>query len=437
MILEDPSSRTGSPRGIEAQQIAADVVAIVPTYNRANLIAETLTCLLAQRLRPGRILVVDDGSSDETSEIVRAFQGVDYVRKDNGGKAAALNLALQRTSEPLIWIFDDDDLAPPEALELLVDAMQTHAVDVVYGDYINFLDDPQSGNRIWRPSCAPSVSSAELFPALLERCFIFQGAMLVRRQCYELVGGFDESLIRSQDYEMLLRLTRRFPAERVDAVLFHQRQHQGLRGSSDKPVDARRVDRAARDYDQRFFTRLAVQLPAREYLPRGAAEWNVAARRQAFLQKACVFARVDLWDVAGDAFADFAGELASSPHPKLTRTESAILERTFDLWSRGLISFKRNRYAEVLRSIKPWRLRVEVTASLIGPLPYWLRTAILRKSLDQFRESARALIVLAGPAALGLCALQRLRGKLARLVQGRSRRDMRITRSPLTTTSKA
>ncbi len=401
----------------EQQRIVGSVVAIIPTYNRAGLIGETLTCLLAQHLRPGRILVVDDGSSDATAESVQAFEGVEYIRKENGGKAAALNFALQQTFEPLIWIFDDDDLAPPEALELLVGAMETRGADIVYGEYINFLDDPRSNQRTWRPACAPAVSASELFPALLERCFIFQGAMLVRRRCYEQVGVFDESLIRSQDYEMLLRLTRRYAVEKVDAVLFHQRQHQGQRGSAGKPVAATRADRAARDYDQTFFIRLADELEPKEYLPRSSTEWNVAARRQAFLQKACIFARIDLWEVAGDALASFAAELTPSTDRALAPSERAMLERVFDLWTRGLISFERNRFVDVLRSIRPWSLRVQMRAALIGPLPYWLRTALRRKSLAQFRDAARALIILAGPAELVLCAAQRMQGKLARLTR--------------------
>ena len=404
----------------EQQRVADDVVAIIPTYNRADLIGETITCLLTQQLRPGRLLVIDDGSSDATAETVQAFEGVEYIRKENGGKAAALNFALQRTFEPLIWIFDDDDLAPPEALELLVGAMEAHGADIVYGDYINFLDEPSSNQRTWRPACAPAVSASELFPALLERCFIFQGAMLVRRHCYEQVGGFDEGLIRSQDYEMLLRLTRRFAVEKVDAVLFHQRQHQGQRGSARKPVAASRADRAARDYDQRFFIRLADELELKEYLPRSSTEWNVAARRQAFLQKACVFARIDLWEVAGDALASFAAELTPSADSALAPVERAMLERVFDLWTRGLISFERNRFVDVLRSIRPWRLRVQMRAALIGPLPYWLRTALRRKSLAQFSDAARALIILAEPAALTLCAAQRMQGKLAKLTQRRA-----------------
>ncbi len=417
------------PRLAELQQVADDVVAIIPTYNRASLIGETLDCLLTQRLRPGRILVVDDGSSDATADVVRAFGGVEYVRKENGGKAAALNFALQRTFEPLVWIFDDDDLASPEALELLVGAMRTHPADIVYGEYINFQDDPHTGRRTWHPACAPVVSASELFPALLERCFIFQGAMLVRRRCYKLVGGFDERLIRSQDYEMLLRLTRRFAAEKVDAVLFHQRQHQGQRGSARKPVAASRADRAAREYDQIFFTRLADELEPKEYLPRSIEGWGIAARRQAFLQKACIFARIDLWDVAGEALASFAAELTSSEDRGLAPPERAMLERVFDLWTRGLISFERNRFVDVLRSIEPWRLRVQMRAALIGPLPYWLRTAVRRRSLAQFRDAARALTILAEPAALALCVAQRLRGKLAGLTQRRLRRDMHMPHS--------
>ncbi|WP_210236122.1 hypothetical protein, partial [Mesorhizobium sp. M8A.F.Ca.ET.198.01.1.1] len=76
------------------------------------------------------------------------------------------------------------------------------------------------------------VSQDNFFPSHLEYCHVHQPGLLVRRACYDQVGGFNETLVRSQDYEMMLRLARRFKGVRVDGLMFFQRQHNMVRGST-------------------------------------------------------------------------------------------------------------------------------------------------------------------------------------------------------------
>ena len=89
------------------------VSVIMPTFNRAGLIAESLRSLFEQTYPISEILVVDDGSTDNTSEVVAEFADrVRYVKRENGGKNAAINTGLTKVSGDLVWIMDDDDLAP-------------------------------------------------------------------------------------------------------------------------------------------------------------------------------------------------------------------------------------------------------------------------------------------------------------------------------------
>ena len=113
------------------------VSVVVPTYNRAALLGECLDSLLNQDRRPEEILVVDDGSSDGTPDVVRSKDGpVRYLRQENAGKAAALNRALAAVSGEAVWIVDDDDLAPPDALVRLTAAIETGpGTDLVYGGF--------------------------------------------------------------------------------------------------------------------------------------------------------------------------------------------------------------------------------------------------------------------------------------------------------------
>jgi glycosyltransferase involved in cell wall biosynthesis len=97
---------------------AADCTVIVPTYNRAEFLVEALDSLLTQTWPPGQIIVVDDGSTDETPAVLGGYNGrLEVVRKPNGGKASALNAALPQVRHGAVWIFDDDDIALPDGLE--------------------------------------------------------------------------------------------------------------------------------------------------------------------------------------------------------------------------------------------------------------------------------------------------------------------------------
>lgn len=126
------------------------ITAIIPTYNRAALLKETLQSLAAQTRPIDEILVWDDGSTDDTEAVVRAAQGpIRYFRTANSGKSRALNAALQEAKGDLIWICDDDDLALPHAAERL-SGMLANApdVDVAAGCYVRFRVDPVTGKQI-------------------------------------------------------------------------------------------------------------------------------------------------------------------------------------------------------------------------------------------------------------------------------------------------
>src|SRR5450756_2616592 len=98
---------------------------LVPTFNRANYIAECLDSLLAQTMPALEIIVIDDGSEDGTSELLKHYgQRIRYIRKDNGGEDTAGNLGVALARGEFIWIFGDDDVALPRAIANRVAALQ-------------------------------------------------------------------------------------------------------------------------------------------------------------------------------------------------------------------------------------------------------------------------------------------------------------------------
>ena len=107
----------------------------MPTFNRSAFLVESIESLLVQTHPIHKIIVINDGSTDGTLEVLKAYEGrVDVISKPNGGKAAALNMALQLVPEGLVWIFDDDDLALPDGLETLMTLLSRNpGANMAYG----------------------------------------------------------------------------------------------------------------------------------------------------------------------------------------------------------------------------------------------------------------------------------------------------------------
>jgi glycosyltransferase involved in cell wall biosynthesis len=211
------------------------VSVILPTFNRADLISETIDSLLVQTRKIDEILVIDDGSTDDTAARVAVYgDKVRYCKKENGGKAAALNLGLTMIDGEFVWVCDDDDLILPDACERLMREFESDpTLEYCAGGHQDFYCHPGSGQRIiTTPSYVEWTPPNGIFSSALEGCNIWQPGLIVRRSAYEKVGLFNEALMRSQDYEMLLRLTRHCRGMMLQEPVFLHRDHNGDRGSA-------------------------------------------------------------------------------------------------------------------------------------------------------------------------------------------------------------
>ena len=381
---------------------------IVPTYNRAEFLGEALASLLDQTLAPSRIVVIDDGSTDDTKAVVESFgPHLEYRHQANSGKANALNSVLSTVTEEFVWIFDDDDVAEPDALAQMVRALSNRLdCGFAYGAFDTFRSTPVGTPRSYVRGPIPDVEPESLFAALLELCFVFQGGLLVRRSAYDEVGPFDERLVRSQDYEMMLRLARRFSGVRIDPILFHQRQHGGRRGTAAAPIAARRLNAALRDYDLKIFLPLFRTLDITEYGSASEERFVHLARR------AVIFARKDLWDEATQGLIDYFKETKRLAKRNLTPAEVSIFRSSFDLFSRG--DLRRSRpFQEVLRDAQPKRLRGEIRAAMLHPLNFRIRRAVLSRNLKDFMLYTTTFALLCCRISLTLHASSTLSGKFS------------------------
>ncbi len=181
------------------------VSVIIPTYNRARFLKEALASVLAQTYRPLEIIVVDDGSTDETPKVVSRFP-VRYVRTPHRGVAAARNRGLNKARGALIAFLDSDDLWLPRKIEVQVSFFERQPEAVAVQTEEVWL---RGGKRV-NPKKRHRKPSGHFFDRALELCLISPSAVMLRREVLEEIGGFDESFPVCEDYELWLRLLARY-----------------------------------------------------------------------------------------------------------------------------------------------------------------------------------------------------------------------------------
>ena len=205
---------------------AIRVSVIIPTYNRVPYLGDAIRSVLAQGMDDVEIIVVDDGSTDDTEELVRGFgAGVIYLPVAHRGQPAATrNRGLQAARGDFIALLDSDDLLLPGKLAVQCPALAAHPdAAFVYSNGYFFTDDPAAPTG--RVLDGLPTPSGDGFADLLRGNFLFPAVTLIRRSCLDAVGGFDEALPLVEDYDLWLRLAARFPIYYVPADAAAIRRH--------------------------------------------------------------------------------------------------------------------------------------------------------------------------------------------------------------------
>lgn len=178
------------------------VSVIIPTYNRAQVLGRAVESVLAQTHRHFELIVVDDGSSDHTREVVSQFGDcVQFVRQGNRGVSAARNAGIKRSHGDLIAFLDSDDEWLPPKLEKQVALFSG-------GDFICHTEEIWCRNG--KPVSQKKVHRKQggwFFERALERCLISPSSVMISRSLLDRVGWFDEDLPAAEDYDLWLRIT--------------------------------------------------------------------------------------------------------------------------------------------------------------------------------------------------------------------------------------
>ena len=199
------------------------VSVVIPTYNRAHTVLDAVRSVLTQRFGDLEVIVVDDGSTDDTARRLAtvADSRVQYVVGEHAGVSAARNLGVSKSSGKLIAFLDSDDRWYPAKLAGEVSFLRRHPeVDVVFSDlekrhgdvvFPSFMRQTAVFSRRLRNASYPDglvLEPREMRLILLEEVPIKPSALTLRRAAFEAVGGFDERWSSSEDWEFLLRLAR-------------------------------------------------------------------------------------------------------------------------------------------------------------------------------------------------------------------------------------
>tara|TARA_Y100001970_G_C14061146_1_gene764231 strand:- start:231 stop:1076 length:846 start_codon:yes stop_codon:yes gene_type:complete len=195
---------------------ALNVSVIIPTYNRKNLLKRALHSVISQTFVPQEIIVVDDGSSDRTKDWVsEKFPDVRYIYQDNSGVSSARNAGIKEAKGSWIAFLDSDDEWMPNKLEQqkrVINSFQeawlchTNEIWIRNGVRVNQMKKHQK-------------YGGDVFENCLDICRISPSSVLIKKEVFEMVGLFDESLKVCEDYDLWLRITAVLPVIFLDQPL--------------------------------------------------------------------------------------------------------------------------------------------------------------------------------------------------------------------------
>ncbi len=224
------------------------VSVITPTLNRASRIPDAIKSLLNQTLKDWEHIVIDDGSTDNTEDVVRHFPDhrIIYINRfKQRGISDTRNMGLRLASGKYVAFLDSDDTLPRESLATRVRYLSSHPKTALvfgrwdiersakYSKNLKKVFSGQSETSSHRKESPRSPEMAimknlrdprEKFKLLMKRDFIPTGSVMVRKEALDTLGGFDPSFVVAEDYDLWLRIAKKHNIDFLDKVLLHSRR---------------------------------------------------------------------------------------------------------------------------------------------------------------------------------------------------------------------
>ncbi len=217
------------------KNIEVNIDVVIPVYNGQDFIIRALDSIANQTLPPHKIIVVNDGSTDSTSELVSGYATnskvpIELINKKNGGLSSARNAGINASNSDFIAFLDADDEWYPHKLEKQIEVFENTTyknLGLVYCDY----DVIDSNSKIlfknYKAPLDPKNMRGNVFPKLLERNQIASSGsgVLIKRYVFNKVGLFDENLKFGEDWDMWLRIAKNYEVDFAPGILVHIRKH--------------------------------------------------------------------------------------------------------------------------------------------------------------------------------------------------------------------
>ncbi len=214
------------------------VSVILPTYNRGWILTEAIDSVLAQDYKEYELIVVDDGSTDNTREILDTY-GPDILvlRQANKGVSAARNRGIAESGGQLVAFLDSDDLWLPRKLSRQVDYFNLNPDAVINQTEEIWM---RNGVRV-NPKDRHRKPSGMIFERSLGLCLVSPSAVMIQKTLFDAVGAFDENLPACEDYDLWLRISCRYPVHLIDTPLIIKRGGHGDQLSKAPGLDRFRI----------------------------------------------------------------------------------------------------------------------------------------------------------------------------------------------------
>ena len=196
------------------------VSVIIPTHNRGWVLSEAIDSVLAQDFQDYELIVVDDGSTDDTREILDTYgRDIIVLHQTNKGVSAARNQGIAQAGGQLLAFLDSDDIWLPRKLSQQVDFFKLHP-DAV----INQTEEIWIRNDVRvNPKDRHRKPSGMIFERSLGLCLVSPSAVMIKKTLFDAVGVFDENLPACEDYDLWLRISCQYPVHLIDTPLIIKR----------------------------------------------------------------------------------------------------------------------------------------------------------------------------------------------------------------------
>jgi len=206
------------------------VSVVIATYNRARLLKETIDSVLTQTFQDFELIVVDDGSTDDTEKVLKSYgDHLRHFRQENRGPSAARNLGVHHATASWISIQDSDDFCAPNHLKTLYGFVEKNpdcGMVFANGSYLDY-PGPKGKTIVPREKSKRLAEKGVELTDLFSTSIVRLQAALLSKKAFLAVGGLDEDLRIAMDLDLAFRFFTRFPVAYLDEVVFFYRRHEG------------------------------------------------------------------------------------------------------------------------------------------------------------------------------------------------------------------